>query len=235
MWMNSLSLGGGDWTCGHLFNDLNGALMTSPVSHCPLFFRPDLESRRTELKPLRFVSHALPPLHLLLSSVLRFFSDGIALLEAIEKVAPGTVDMKKVNSDRAKLNTFKKASVLTLTSTHLHPSDLRSFWARLCVRQVENCNLAVALGKRLGLSLPGLGGTDIAGSNPKLVLGEGKLDVTVHVLPPSVRVIAVTVGFVWQLMRQQVPLLIARDPSVSLPHIFTRFTGAPQFPRSSTC
>lgn len=103
MWINSLDLGGGDWRCQSLFNDL---------------------------------------------------SDGIALLEAIDKVAPGTVDMKKVNSDRAKLNTFKK---------------------------VENCNLAVSMGKTLGLSLPGLGGTDIANSNRKLVL-----------------------GFVWQLMRHQI-------------------------------
>ena len=48
------------------------------------------------------------------------------------------------------------------------------------VTQVENCNLAVALGKELGLSLPGIGGVDIMNKNTKLIL-----------------------GFVWQLMRLQ--------------------------------
>lgn len=103
MWMNSMSLGGGEITIQRLADDLN---------------------------------------------------DGLLLIEALEKVVPGTVDDKKVNGDRAKLNRFKK---------------------------VENCNYAVQLGKSLGFSLPGIGGVDIAGGNPKLVL-----------------------GFVWQLMRLQV-------------------------------
>jgi hypothetical protein len=41
---------------------------------------------------------------------LGLFADGIALLEVIEKVSPGTVDFKRVNSDRARLNKFKKVS-----------------------------------------------------------------------------------------------------------------------------
>jgi hypothetical protein len=83
MWINSLDLGGGDWRCQSLFNDLSGASTLLSVACCVLLL-------------LDF---------LIVSSCLL---DGIALLEAIDKVAPGTVDMKKVNSDRAKLNTFKK-------------------------------------------------------------------------------------------------------------------------------
>jgi len=81
-------------------------------------------------------------------------NDGLMLLDAINKVVPGAVEEKKVNRDPAKLNRFKK---------------------------VENCNLAVTVGKNIGVHLPGTGGMDLAGGNKKLVL-----------------------GFVWQLMRMEV-------------------------------
>ena len=81
-------------------------------------------------------------------------NDGLMLLDAINKVVPGAVDEKKVNRDPARLNRFKK---------------------------VENCNLAVTVGKNIGVHLPGTGGMDLAGGNKKLVL-----------------------GFVWQLMRMEV-------------------------------
>ena len=81
-------------------------------------------------------------------------NDGLMLLDAINKVVPGAVEEKKVNRDPAKLNRFKK---------------------------VENCNLAVTVGKTIGVHLPGTGGMDLAGGNKKLVL-----------------------GFVWQLMRMEV-------------------------------
>ena len=47
-----------------------------------------------------------PPRPLLCTRSPPSSADGIALLEAIEKVVPGTVDAKKINADRAKLNTF---------------------------------------------------------------------------------------------------------------------------------
>lgn len=81
-------------------------------------------------------------------------NDGLMLLDAINKVVPGSVEEKKVNRDPARLNRFKK---------------------------VENCNLAVTVGKNIGVHLPGTGGMDLAGGNKKLVL-----------------------GFVWQLMRMEV-------------------------------
>lgn len=71
-------------------------------------------------------------------------NDGLFLIDAINKVAPGTVDEKRVNRDQAKLNRFKK---------------------------VENCNYGVQLGRGLGFSMPGTGGIDVAGGNKKLVLG----------------------------------------------------------------
>jgi len=88
-------------------------------------------------------------------------NDGLTLIDAILAVAGDTVALgaRKVNRGD-KLNQFKR---------------------------VENCNLAVALGKELGLSLPGLGGVDIAAKNTKLIL-----------------------GFVWQLMRLQT-LRVLRD------------------------
>jgi len=70
-------------------------------------------------------------------------NDGILLLEAMAKLVPGSVEEKKVNKER--LNRFKK---------------------------IENCNYAVTVAReKLGLSLPGTGGTDVAGGNKKLVLG----------------------------------------------------------------
>lgn len=70
--------------------------------------------------------------------------DGVALLETIDKVVPGTVDWRRVNRDRARMSRFKA---------------------------IENCNYVVALGKApLGLSLTGIGGIDLADGNRKLLL-----------------------------------------------------------------
>lgn len=82
-----------------------------------------------------------------INSLFDDLNDGLFLIEAIRKVAPGIVDEKKVNKDKAKMNRFKK---------------------------IENCNYAVVLGrdsKELAFSLPGIGGIDIAAGNPKLTLG----------------------------------------------------------------
>ena len=82
------------------------------------------------------------------------------MLEVIERLAPGTIDVKRINrgAPDAPLSLFQA---------------------------VENCNYLVGLGKGLGLSLPGLGGIDIATGNGKLIL-----------------------GFVWQLMRMDVLALL---------------------------
>ena len=66
------------------------------------------------------------------------------LIDAINKVAPGTIDEKRVNRDPARLNRFKK---------------------------IENCNLAVEKAKTIGISLTGTGGIDLAEGKKKLVLG----------------------------------------------------------------
>eukprot|EP00968_Pinguiococcus_pyrenoidosus_P012092 scaffold1023_cov313-Pinguiococcus_pyrenoidosus.AAC.22 len=75
--------------------------------------------------------------------------NGLIVLKVIDKVEPRTVDWTKVN---------------------MVP---RNKWKR-----VENCNYAVVLGKKLGFSLVGIGGIDLADKNKNLVL-----------------------AFIWQLMR----------------------------------
>jgi plastin-1 len=67
---------------------------------------------------------------------------GVLLLKVIDKVKPGSVDWKKVDFNNP--NKFKK---------------------------VINCNEAVDACKKAGLSIVGIGGTDIHDANKKLILG----------------------------------------------------------------
>lgn len=77
-------------------------------------------------------------------------SDGLILLQAMEKVQPGVVDWKKVN----------KAPVTSK------------------FKKVENTNYVVVLGKSMNFSLVGIGGTDITDGNKKLTLGKEKFILT---------------------------------------------------------
>jgi plastin-1 len=79
--------------------------------------------------------------------------DGLVILRVMDAIEPGIVDWKKVN-----------------TKLPLHK-----------IKQVENCNYAVELGKKMKFSLVGIGGTDINAGNPTL-----------------------TLALVWQLMRYHV-------------------------------
>jgi len=79
--------------------------------------------------------------------------DGLVILRVMDIVQPGIVEWKRVNQVLP-LNTFKKA---------------------------ENCNYAVDLGKKMGFSLVGIGGTDIV---------DGK--------------VTLTLALVWQLMRAHI-------------------------------
>jgi len=69
--------------------------------------------------------------------------DGIILLQLFDKISPGCVDWKRVNSNKP-LNKFK---------------------------QVENCNYAVELGKKHNMSLIATSGSDINAANKTLTLG----------------------------------------------------------------
>jgi hypothetical protein len=104
------------------------------------------------------------------------------------QVNPGTVDEKKINKDRAKLNRFKKIENCNYAVSAM--SDL--------IVGIITCFLQVELGKSMGLSLPGLGGIDIANGNPKLVIG-----AAVILALRFVNISRVLAGFVWQLMRMQ--------------------------------
>jgi len=79
--------------------------------------------------------------------------DGLALLRIMDKIDPGTVNWKRVNQQAP-----------------MHR-----------IKQVENANYAVELGKDLKFSLVGIGGVDIANGNETL-----------------------TLALVWQLMRHHV-------------------------------
>jgi len=79
--------------------------------------------------------------------------DGLVLLKIIDKINPGTVNWKRVND-----------------KTPMHR-----------IKQVENSNYAVELGKDLKFSLVGIGGVDITDGNETL-----------------------TLALVWQLMRHHV-------------------------------
>lgn len=71
-------------------------------------------------------------------------NNGLNLLKAIDAVEPGTVKWKKVNK-KVPMMKFKKG---------------------------ENCQYAVKLGKDLGFSLVGIGGTNIMDGDKKPILGE---------------------------------------------------------------
>jgi len=88
----------------------------------------------------------------LITNLFEDLKSGIVLLETMDKIQPGCVEWAKVN--KTNLNKFK---------------------------MIENCNRAIEVGKKLKLSLVGIGGTDIFSGVETLVL-----------------------GLVWQLMRLQV-------------------------------
>jgi hypothetical protein len=68
--------------------------------------------------------------------------DGLILLQILDKISPGIVDWKKVNTKKP-ISKFQ---------------------------QLENCNYALDLGKKLGFSLVGIGGQDINAGNKTLTL-----------------------------------------------------------------
>jgi plastin-1 len=70
-------------------------------------------------------------------------TDGLILLQAIDKVKPGSVEWKKVNRPAPITSKFKK---------------------------VENCNYVTVLGKAMKFSLVGIQGSDLVDGNKKLTL-----------------------------------------------------------------
>eukprot|EP01101_Sappina_pedata_P012387 TRINITY_DN8500_c0_g1_i1.p1 TRINITY_DN8500_c0_g1~~TRINITY_DN8500_c0_g1_i1.p1 ORF type:complete len:811 (-),score=442.92 TRINITY_DN8500_c0_g1_i1:72-2348(-) len=97
----------------------------------------------------------------LVTNLFEDLKSGLVLLETMDKIQPGVVDWNGVN--RSNLNKFK---------------------------MIENCNRAIETGKKLKLSLVGIGGNDIYNGVETLIL-----------------------GLVWQLMRLQVITILK---SVSL-------------------
>ncbi|KAJ8455021.1 hypothetical protein ONZ51_g12688 [Trametes cubensis] len=115
-------------------------------------------------------------------AVFNFFEnlkDGIVILQAFDKIMPGSVVWRRVSKPKAgaeqevsPVNADGEEEDIGVTPNQ---SKLSRF------KQVENCNYVVDLGKQSGMHLVGIQGSDIVDGNKTLVL-----------------------GLVWQLMRKNI-------------------------------
>eukprot|EP01124_Arcella_intermedia_P031296 TRINITY_DN7034_c0_g1_i1.p1 TRINITY_DN7034_c0_g1~~TRINITY_DN7034_c0_g1_i1.p1 ORF type:complete len:507 (+),score=97.75 TRINITY_DN7034_c0_g1_i1:42-1562(+) len=133
----------------NLFNKLPGLEVLEEEELKNLDF-PETGSREARAFQLWINSLGLDPF---VNNLFDDLKDGLVLLKIIDKINPGTVNWKRVNSN-----------------TPMHR-----------IKQVENSNYAVELGKDLKFSLVGIGGVDITDGNETL-----------------------TLALVWQLMRHHV-------------------------------
>ncbi|KAI9058067.1 fimbrin [Trametes sanguinea] len=106
--------------------------------------------------------------------------DGVVLLQAFDKIMPGSVVWRRVSKPKAGAN----EEVSSPTSADGEEEDIgvtpnQSKLSRF--KQVENCNYVVDLGKQAGMHLVGIQGSDIVDGSKTLVL-----------------------GLVWQLMRKNI-------------------------------
>jgi plastin-1 len=101
----------------------------------------DDEGSREE-RAFRMWMNSLGLTDVYLNNVYEDVKSGVILLKVIDKIKPGCVEWKKV--DQTNMNKFKK---------------------------IVNCNEAVDACKKAGLSIVGIGGTDIHNGDKKLILG----------------------------------------------------------------
>ena len=105
-------------------------------------------------------------------AVFNFFEnlkDGIVILQAFDKIMPGSVVWRRVSKPKAgaeqevsPVNADGEEEDIGVTPNQ---SKLTKF------KQVENTNYAVELGKQNGMHLVGVQGSDIVDANKTLVLG----------------------------------------------------------------
>jgi len=117
----------------NLFNTCPGL---EPVQEVPVI---DEETREEKAFRMWINSLGVDPY---VNNLYEDLRDGLILLQILDKIKPGIVDWRKVNTKHP-LNKFK---------------------------QVENCNYAVLIGKQLKFSLVGIAGSDINVGNKKLTL-----------------------------------------------------------------
>ncbi|KAI0330103.1 fimbrin [Cubamyces sp. BRFM 1775] len=115
-------------------------------------------------------------------AVFNFFEnlkDGIVILQAFDKIMPGSVVWRRVSKPKA--GAEQEVSPVTADGEEedIGVTPNQSKLSRF--KQVENCNYVVDLGKQSGMHLVGIQGSDIVDGNKTLVL-----------------------GLVWQLMRKNI-------------------------------
>jgi len=133
----------------NLFNTLPGLEALKEEERANLVF-PESGTREARAFQLWINSLGLDPF---VNSLFEDLRDGLVLLRIIDKINPGTVQWKRVNSNAP-----------------MHR-----------IKQVENSNYAVEIGKELKFSLVAIGGVDITDGNETL-----------------------TLALIWQLMRHHV-------------------------------
>ncbi|KAI8985017.1 fimbrin [Trametes punicea] len=106
--------------------------------------------------------------------------DGVVLLQAFDKIMPGSVVWRRVSKPKA--GAEQEASSPTTADGEEEDIGVTPNQSKLSrFKQVENCNYVVELGKQSGMHLVGIQGSDIVDGNKTLVL-----------------------GLVWQLMRKNI-------------------------------
>ncbi|KAI0674102.1 fimbrin [Trametes maxima] len=114
-------------------------------------------------------------------AVFNFFEnlrDGIVILQAFDKILPGSVVWRRVSKPKAGA-VEEVAHAEGEEEEDIGVTPNQSKLSRF--KQVENCNYVVDLGKQSGMHLVGIQGSDIVDGNKTLVL-----------------------GLVWQLMRKNI-------------------------------
>ena len=139
--------------CAQIFNTNHGLQAKeeeiSAAMEAAVELDEDVEGEGRESKAYRMwlnslnLGHGNPDGGYFIRSMEDSFLDGICLLEALEKVEPGCTDGVKYVRDPKKLNNFER---------------------------VANCNKAIDVCKKVGLSVTGWGGRDIADGNNKALL-----------------------------------------------------------------
>ncbi|KAI0367171.1 fimbrin [Pilatotrama ljubarskyi] len=105
--------------------------------------------------------------------------DGVVLLQAFDKIMPGSVVWRRVSKPKAGAEHEVSSPTADGEEEDIGVTPNQSKLSRF--KQVENCNYVVDLGKQSGMHLVGIQGSDIVDGNKTLVL-----------------------GLVWQLMRKNI-------------------------------
>ena len=95
--------------------------------------------------------------------------DGRVILQAYDKILPGSVVWRRVNKPKAGAEPVQPVYGEDGEEEDIGVTPNQSTLSRF--KQVENCNYAVELGKQNGMHLVGVQGSDIVDGTKTLVLG----------------------------------------------------------------